>query len=189
MGKLVAVYDACVLYPAPLRDLLMELAITELFGARWTEQIHDEWIRNVLQNRPDLTRAQLDRTRQLMNENVLESTVIGYEHLIDAVALPDSTDRHVLAAAIWCNANVIVTYNLSDFPPAALDTYEIEAIHPDAFVLGQLVQAPDVVLEAIRSHRARLKNPRKTVEQYLETLEKQRLFETVSALRLYSDRF
>ena len=188
MGTLVAVYDACVLYPAPLRDLLMELAMADLFQAKWTEQIHDEWTRNVLQNRPDLTRAQLDRTRQLMNENVFESIVTGYESLIDTVALPDAKDRHVLAAAIRCNANMIVTYNLADFPAATLEVYEIISIHPDAFVLRLLVESPGVVLGAIRNHRARLKNPPKSIEQYLETLEQQRLFETVSALRKCSDR-
>ena len=43
----IVVYDACVLYPAPLRDLLLELAISELFAAKWTDTIHDEWIRSL----------------------------------------------------------------------------------------------------------------------------------------------
>ncbi|WP_348814901.1 hypothetical protein NFG57_17995 [Halomonas sp. H10-59] len=51
--RFVVVYDACVLYPAPLRDLLMCLATSGLFAARWTEQIHDEWTRNLLKNRPE----------------------------------------------------------------------------------------------------------------------------------------
>jgi hypothetical protein len=75
MANFTVVYDACVLYPAPLRDLLMRLALTDLFRARWTEDIHEEWIRNVLANRPDLTREQLDRTRTLMNENVRDCVV------------------------------------------------------------------------------------------------------------------
>lgn len=56
MSSFTAVYDACVLYPAPLRDLLMHLALSDLFRAKWTNEIHDEWIRNVLKDRPDLTR-------------------------------------------------------------------------------------------------------------------------------------
>ena len=71
------VYDACVLYPAPLRDLLMRLAMTDLYGARWTQQIHEEWMRNVLANRPDLSRAQLERTRELMDCSVRDSLVEG----------------------------------------------------------------------------------------------------------------
>lgn len=62
MANFTAIYDACVLYPAPLRDLLMHLALTDLFHAKWTDAIHDEWIRNVLEDRPDLTREQLERT-------------------------------------------------------------------------------------------------------------------------------
>lgn len=65
------IYDACVLYPAPLRDLLMQLALTGAYRARWSEQIHDEWTRNVLKNRPDLTSAQLDRTVELDRKSVV----------------------------------------------------------------------------------------------------------------------
>ena len=71
------VYDACVLYPAPLRDLLMRWPMTDLYGARWTQQIHEEWMRNVLANRPDLSRAQLERTRELMDCSVRDSLVEG----------------------------------------------------------------------------------------------------------------
>ena len=59
MSGYTALYDACVLYPAPLRDLLLQLALTGLFRARWSATIHDEWTRNVLLDRPDLTAAQL----------------------------------------------------------------------------------------------------------------------------------
>ena len=72
-------YDACVLYPAPLRDLLMRLAIAKLFQARWTDQIHDEWTRNVAANRPDILPQSLARVRRLMNEHVPDSLVVGYE--------------------------------------------------------------------------------------------------------------
>jgi hypothetical protein len=58
MPELIAIYDSCVLYPAPLRDLLVRLARAGLFRARWTDTIHDEWIRNVLENRPDISAAQ-----------------------------------------------------------------------------------------------------------------------------------
>ena len=83
MASFVAVYDACVLYPAPLRDLLLRLALTDLFRARWTERIHEEWTRSVLKDRPDLTAQQLQRTRELMNLAVPDCLVIGYEGLID----------------------------------------------------------------------------------------------------------
>jgi hypothetical protein len=69
-GPIIALYDANVLYPASLRDLLIRLARTGIVGARWTARIQDEWISNLLRNRPDLTAAQLARTRQLMEAAV-----------------------------------------------------------------------------------------------------------------------
>jgi predicted nucleic acid-binding protein len=116
MGSHFAVvYDACVLYPAPLRDLLMHLALSDLYRAHWSEKIHDEWTRNVLAGRPDLTPEQLARTRQLMNANVRDSLVEGFEYLIPAIELPDPEDRHVVAAAIHSGASLIVTFNLKTF--------------------------------------------------------------------------
>ncbi len=104
------VYDACVLYPAPLRDLLMHLALSDLYRARWSDLIHDEWTRNVLTNRNDLNSDQLNRTRQLMNANVRDSLVAGFEYLIPSIELPDPDDRHVVAAAIHSGASLIVTF-------------------------------------------------------------------------------
>ena len=130
MSQFTAILDACVLYPAPLRDLLMHLALTDLFRAKWTEAIHEEWIRSVLENRPDLTRGQLERTRQLMDAHVRDCIVTDYEDLIPALTLPDSDDRHVLAAAIRSSTNVIVTFNLDDFPLETLKKWGIERSTP-----------------------------------------------------------
>jgi hypothetical protein len=105
----IVLYDACVLYPAPLRDLLMQLALADQFQARWTDQIHGEWTRNVLADRPDITPASLARCRRLMDEP-----------LIPTLTLPDPDDRHILAAAIHGEAEQIVTFNLGDFPASAL---------------------------------------------------------------------
>lgn len=110
-----AIFDACVLYPYSLRDLLVQLATTDLFRGRWSSHIHDEWIRAVLSERPDLTAARLVRTRELMDMHVMDSVVTGYEGLIDGLELPDPNARHVLAAAIRCHAQVIVTHNLKHF--------------------------------------------------------------------------
>lgn len=183
MSHFTVVYDACVLYPAPLRDLLMQLATTGLFRARWSSMIHDEWTRSVLRNRPDLKPEQLARTRELMDLNVLDGLVTGFEPLIDALELPDPNDRHVLAVAILSGADAIVTYNLKDFPDDALRQYGVEAIHPDAFVLSQLDLASSVVLTAVKIHRARLRNPPRSAEEYLGCLSEQGLTQTVSELR------
>lgn len=177
------IYDACVLYPAPLRDFLMRLALTDLFRARWTNMIHDEWIRNVLKQRPDLKLEDLNYTRSLMNTHVRDCLVTNFEHLIPSVELPDNDDRHVVAAAIHSGANLIVTFNLKDFPPEQLKRYNLVAQHPDDFIFDLLDLHPANVCEAAANHRRSLKNPPKTVDEYLDTLLKQGLTQTVSLLR------
>src|SRR3990167_7906546 len=102
-----AVYDACVLYPAALMDLLMWLGLSGLYRARWTGQIQDEWKRNVLKNRPDLTAAQVDCMSALMDIAIPDALVTGYEDLCSRLDLPDPDDRHALAAAIRSKAEVI----------------------------------------------------------------------------------
>lgn len=187
MANFVAVYDACVLYPAPLRDLLLRLARMDLFRARWTEQIHEEWMRSVLEKRPDLTRVQLERTRQLMNSAVPDCLVTGYEGLIEQVDLPDSDDRHVLAAAIRCQAGAIVTYNIKDFPDECLRPYGIQALHPDEFVAHQFDLCPAAVGKAVRDQRQSLRNPPQSVRELLDTFLSLGLASSVSALETMQD--
>jgi predicted nucleic acid-binding protein len=187
VSNFTAIFDACVLYPAPLRDFLMHLAITDLFRAKWTDEIHDEWIRNVLKNRPDLTNERLQRTKDLMNSHVRDCLVSGYQNLIPSLTLPDENDRHVLAAAICAGADVIVTYNLSDFPAATLDQYGIEAQHPDEFITHLIDLAPLAICEAAKRQRMSLKNPPQSVEGLLETYKKQGLAQTVAELRIYDE--
>lgn len=177
-----AVYDANVLYPAPLRDFLMRLALTGAYRARWSAQIHDEWKRNLLMKRPDLTVDQVNRTSALMDRAIPDALVTDYESIVAQLDLPDADDRHVLAAAIKCNASAIVTFNLKDFPQAALDSWGIEALHPDEFIvdLWDLDQA--AVVEAAQRQRASLKNPPHTVREYLDKLLQQKLPETVKLL-------
>ena len=142
MHPITALYDACVLYPAPLRSLLMYLALTDLFRAKWTDAIHEEWMRNVRKDYPDISREKVERTRDLMNAHVRDCLITGYEDLIETLTLPDPDDRHVLATAIRSGANVIVTSNLSDFPEECLAAYGIEALHPDAFIIPPRAPRP-----------------------------------------------
>ncbi|WP_422137535.1 PIN domain-containing protein [Endozoicomonas sp. ALC020] len=181
-SQFTAVFDACVLYPSVLRDVLLRLAITDTFRAKWTDKIHDEWTRNLKANRPDIDENYLNKTRQLMNAHVRDAVVEGFEHLIDSVQLPDQDDRHVVAAAIVANADVIVTYNLKDFPDEALTPYELQAIHPDSFIHDLIDLHPAEVIGVIRSARGALKKPSLTVDEYLSRLRKQRLPETVTWL-------
>jgi predicted nucleic acid-binding protein len=188
MPPFIALLDANVLYPAELRSFLMFLAVPGIFRAKWSAEIHEEWISNVLLNRLDLNREKLERTRALMDVYVPDGLVTGYQNLIPGLNLPDPADRHVLAAAIRGKASVIITKNLKDFPASELQTYDIEAQTPDEFIRHLIDLYPAEVLRAAEDHRNNLKNPPATVEEYLALLERQGLSETVAALALlYSE--
>lgn len=189
MDELTVVYDSCVLYPAPLRDLLMHLAMTDLFKAKWSNDIHEEWIRNVLKNRTDLKREQLNRTRDLMNAHVRDCLVTEYEALIEELILPDPDDRHVLAAAIHSSSRIIVTYNLRDFPIIETSKYNVKAQHPDDFIVGFLEIASGIICGAIKKLRSELKNPPIAIERHLEILAQQSLPKTVNKLREFISVF
>lgn len=160
MGYFTVVFDACVLYPAPLRSFLMYLALTDLFRAKWTDAIHDEWMRNVRRDYPDMTQAHVERIRDLMNSHIRDGLVKDYEDLIPSSNIPDANDRRVLAAAIRAGADVVVTAYLADFPAAELSKYGIEAQHPDEFIKHLLDLAPQIVCGAAKRQRESLKNPR-----------------------------
>ena len=177
--------DASVLYPVSLRSLLMRLILAKLFQARWSATIHEEWIRAVLRDRPDIPEARLHRLRDAMNERAGDEVLVtGYESLIEFLTLPDADDRHVLAAAIVGKASLIVTRNLRDFPDDALRPYQIRAIHPDRLIQQVLATAPAKVLEIVRDQQASLVNPPVSMSELLELYERLDLKGTVAALRL-----
>lgn len=183
MLPLIALLDANVLYPAELRSFLMYLAVPGIFRARWSNDIHEEWISNLLEKRPDLSRAKLERTKYLMNCNAPDALITGYEPLIPGLHLPDAKDRHVLAAAIRGSADVIVTNNIKDFPSSVLDEFDIEAQTPDEFIHQLIGLYPNEVRNAAEEHRSRMNNPPMTLEEYVACLERQGLIESCKALR------
>ena len=187
MKLLFAVLDANVLYPQVLRDVLLSLSFNGVYAARWSDQIHDEWTRNLQKQRPDLSPSQLQRTRRLMNEQIEDSLVEGYEHLIPTLELPDSDDRHVLAAAIHAQAEEIVTWNLKDFPRRALEPHGIRAVSPDQFLMERLSERPEAVIAALSEQRQRMKNPPQSPAQFLESLQRQRLTRFVDALQAHEN--
>lgn len=179
------VYDACVLYPAPLRDFLLWLALSGRFRARWSASINEEWTRNLLKDRPDIRAEQLERTVALMNAAVPDALVAEHETLIDGLELPDPDDRHVLAAAIRCNASVIVTFNEKDFPPKSLAPFGIEAQHPDEFADYLFDLDPAAVIGAAQTQRSKLRAPAVPIDDFLDTLLRQGLTQTVKNLSAF----
>ena len=85
-------------------------------------------------DRPEILPEALQNTVKMMNSALPDANVTGYKGLINDLDLPDPNDRHVLAAAIRAKAEIIVTLNHKDFPPEVLRPFEIETLHPDAFI-------------------------------------------------------
>ena len=176
------VLDACVLYPAPIRDLLLHMANEGLYRPKWSDQIQEEWVRNLLLNRPDLNAGQLQQTTQAMNRAFPDASVSEYEALISTLELPDADDRHVLAAAIHGQASLIVTANLKDFPALYLRSFGIEAQHPDEFIAQLFDANPADVLRAFQAQVAWLRKPPRTAHEVLETLRRTGLEATANRL-------
>ncbi len=164
----------------------MRLALKDLLRARWSDRILDEMQRAILSTRTDLTEEQIVRTRTLMNANVRDAVVTGFERFEQSIDLPDHGDRHVVAAAILCHAQIIVTYNLRDFPESVLLSLGLIAQHSDDFLEYLIDLYPQVVLQTVREQRLSLKNPPYTVEEHLEAFARQSLPKTVEILRSYS---
>lgn len=185
ISTFTAFFDANVFYGARLRSLILFLAQTKLFRARWSDRVHDEWIRNLLEKRPSLQRADLMRTRQLMDAAVLDALVTGYEPLINAMDLPDPDDRHVLAAAVVCKASCIVTFNISDFPEESLAPYGLHAVHPDDFLRDVESVDPAAFADAVWEDLDHYRAPPLDLPEYVVALRKAgvpRIAEQISKL-------
>ncbi len=180
----IAVYDACVLYPFHLRNVLVQCAVDRLVTARWTEAIHDEWIRNLVANTAGLTRERLDATRELMNRVLPDATVTGYEHLLpelaDSIADPD--DRHVLAAAIRSRAAVIVTDDKHFRRADRIAAYGISVVRPDSFLLGLYESDRTLLLASLARARMNLSRRAASAEAFVEGLRRTGVLDGLSAL-------
>ena len=164
----------------------MQIALTDLVNAKWSADIHREWIEALLHNNPGLKREDVERTRSLMDNHVRDCLVTGYEALIPELKLPDPGDRHVLAAAITGGCGIIITNNLKDFPDAALEPHGISARRPDDFILELFSRDSTTVLAALRTVRARLKKPARSASEYLEIIDRQGLAGTSEKIKPHS---
>ena len=153
-----------------------------LYKPKWTGRIHEEWTRNLLANRPDLTAAQLVRTVDAMNRAFPDAMVEEDEALQQTIYLPDEDDRHVVAGAIGGDASVILTINLKDFPAAQLQPFHLAALHPDAFIKNLVEFYAADALQAFTNQVANLKNPPRFPLEVLQTLGKNGLTITVEKL-------
>jgi predicted nucleic acid-binding protein len=183
ISTFTAFFDANVLFGARLRSLVIEAAKTGLFRAKWTEQIHHEWMDAVLRQRPDITLERLERTRRAMDRAVPDCLVSGYEPFIPTIVLSDPDDRHVVAGAIAARASVIVTFNIKDFPQDVLAPFGLHAEHPDDFLMDVENLGTGMLVQAVLADWNHYKNPPLTLDAYLEDLVRAGLPKTAAYLK------
>lgn len=160
----------------------MTLAMTGLFRPRWSDDIHREWMQAVSDAR-GIPVEKLQARRDDMDQAVLDSCVSGYEGLIEALTLPDPNDRHVLAAAIRCHANAIVTFDLKDFPDTVLNQFGIHTRHPDDFILDVDGLELGILIHAARADLMHYTNPPLEVDDYIDGLRKAQVPKTADYLQ------
>lgn len=176
------IYDACVLYPNYLRDLLIRLARAGAVRARWTEEILSEVRRNLHENR-GIDPKKLQRLTDLMTAAVPDCIVTEYDELEPSVELPDPDDLHVLAAALRAGAQQIVTANLKDFPETVLAPLDVEAVSPDQFVLNLVKGRAGVVVQVVTEAAGDCHAPPLTVADLLSIYSKSGLIRSAAAIR------
>ena len=171
----VAVYDACVLYPFHLRNIVVQVAVDHLVEARWTEEIHDEWIRNLAVTSPAIPIERLQITRRLMNDALPTATVSWYEDHVAAINLPDPGDRHVVAAGIAARASIILTWNLRHFPAKELKKFGLRKETPDAFLANLYDEMPDLIVASLANARRNLSKSHVSALDFIHMLSNQKL--------------
>jgi hypothetical protein len=171
----VVIFDACVLYPFHLRNIVVQIAVDRLVDARWSDEIHDEWIRNLVADVPGIPIERLQITRKLMNDALPDATVTGYRAHLEAITLPDPDDPHVVAAAIAAGASVILTWNLRDFPTKELKKHGLVRQTPDVFLTDLYDKAPDLALASLANARRNLGKTRISAPEFIHILQNQKL--------------
>ena len=176
--KFKAVLDTNVIYPIVIRDLLFWFAFYELYTPKWSTTIFEEW-KNVML-RKGLSNAEVEKRTQRANDAFPDAMVSNYESLMTSLTLPDEDDRHVLAAAIKSNADVIVTNNLKDFPEDYLSSFGLKAKSADDFLTDIIDLNPEIAIKAFKEMVLNRKNPTMDEFEVLESLRKVELIDTAN---------
>jgi predicted nucleic acid-binding protein len=164
------VLDACVLYPASLRDTLLRFAHAEFYDVLWSARILDEAERNLIDD-GRVSAEGAHRLRSKMAE-AFDGACVGAATIagLESAMTNDPKDRHVLAAAVASQAQAVITMNLKDFPEAASALYGIEILHPDEFLMVLYGLDSELAVDIITSQAGALRNPPLTVEDLLDKL-------------------
>jgi predicted nucleic acid-binding protein len=170
----VVVLDASVLYPVRKKEVLLRFAQRGLYRARWSATIMEEWVRNAKADSPEQSIG-IDRHVSAIEEHFPECWVSGFEPLIEGLTLPDPDDRHVLAAAIRCSAQHIVTDNLKHFPDKILENHDMTAITADDFLSNTFDLYISEAIQVLRQLREIKTKPPFTSSEFIIDLTKKGL--------------
>lgn len=162
-----AFFDTNVLYGALLNDFLLELADRRLFRPLWSNDVLIELSKNLVENgeRPDLVEKRI----RTMERYFPDAMVTGYDALVSSMT-NDRKDRHVLAAAVRGGAEVLVTFNIKDFPAYSVEPFDLEVVHPDEFLQDQLDLHHAPTLRALVELVDGYDSPAMTIDDFLLAL-------------------
>ena len=188
--RFTVLIDACCLAGALRRNMLLSLAEAGFYRVRWSSKIMTETARAI----EIITEGKADAQKQVnaMNRAFPEAIVDGFEAIekaIIAYGLKDVNDAHVIAAAVMCNASVIVTDNLKDFPAQHLRPYGIEAKSADDFLADCIDLDKVQAMAALNRMRLRLKHPEFTWDAISQKVEAQGLTNSASLMQEFSEVF
>ncbi|MGC1203293.1 MAG: PIN domain-containing protein [Flavobacteriaceae bacterium] len=178
--RFTCVLDTNIIYPIEIRDLLFWFAHYDLFTPKWSNHIFDEW--EDVMARKGVAKREIEKRTNFANLAFPDALVINYEPLIDGLTLPDEKDRHVLAAAIKTNANVIVTNNLKDFPEKYLASFGLVAKSADDFIADIIDLNHDKAIEAFRKLVLNRRNPDLDEFEVLDNLRQNGLVDSANYL-------
>lgn len=174
------VLDTNVIYPLWIRDLLLWFAYYELYTPKWSHNIASEWI--AVMTRKGISKEEAHKRANVINKAFPDALVKNYEPLIDTLSLPDMDDRHVLAAAIKTNADLIITNNLKDFPQKYLNEFGLKSKCPDDFFTDIIDLNPDIAVQAFRKLVLNKKRPPYDEYDVLEIFRNNNLKDTANYL-------
>lgn len=168
MTNFVAVTDTNVLVPPVLRGILLRAYTADLYQVRWSPGIFEELERTLI------GQIGQDQARKVVSflDSKFPEAMITEEYMAIADRMPnDPGDRHVLAAAIVSNSQVIITQNMKHFPESALGRFNVRAQTPDTFLCHLLDLNPLVARKIIMDQALAYSNPPMTVQEVLKRLE------------------
>jgi len=178
--RFTCVLDTNVIIPIEVRDLLFWFAHDDLYTPKWSKHIFDEW--EEVMRRKNVSESEIRKRIGWANQAFPDAMVENYEALIEGLTLPDEKDRHVLAAAIKTNANMIVTNNLKDFPEEYLGTFGLSAKNADDFLTETIDLNQEIAVNSFRKLVMNRRNPDLDEYMVLGCLRKNGLEDTANYL-------